>query len=160
MRVLSISLDPTIAADPVQAHRGDTLARQLEYAARLERYAVITKSAAPPRTSGTWSQRRTPAPGFTVAAIDGPGWLYLPRALLEGRRLAWAEQFDVVTAQDPWLTGMVAYALHRRYGWRLNLQLHSDVLHNPHWRAEHPLHRVYHPLAKWLLRRADTVRVG
>lgn len=156
MRVLSLSLDPTIAPGATGDHRGDAAARQHEYAARLERYAVLTK--APRGTSVV--QRSTPAPGFTITAIGGSRLLFLPRMLREGLHLTSAERFDLVTAQDAWLTGVVAYLLARRRGLRLNLQLHSDILDNPHWRAENPLHHLYHPLAKWLLRRADSVRVG
>jgi glycosyltransferase involved in cell wall biosynthesis len=156
MRVLSLSLDPTIAPGATGDHRGDAAARQREYAARLERYAVLTKA---PRGAPTVRQS-APAPGFTITAIGGSRLLFLPRMLREGLRLTAAERFDLVTAQDAWLTGVVAYVLARRRGLRLNLQLHSDILDNPHWRAEKPLHHLYHPLAKWLLRRADSVRVG
>lgn len=156
MRVLSFSLDPTIAPGSAGDHRGDTPARQRAYAARLERYAVITRAA----RGAPAVQRGMPAPGFTVTAIGGLRGLVLPRMLAEGLRLTGRERFDLVTAQDAWLTGLVAYLLARRRGLPLNLQLHSDILENPHWRAENPLHYLYHPLAKWLLRRADSVRVG
>ncbi len=156
MRVLSFSLDPTIVPGVTGDHRGDAATRQRAYAARLERYAVITKA---PRGTPTVRQS-APAPGFTITAIGGSRLLFLPRMLHEGLRLTSAEHFDLVTAQDAWLTGLVAYLLARQRGLRLNLQLHSDILENPHWRAENPLHHLYHPLAKWLLRRADSVRVG
>jgi len=65
-----------------------------------------------------------------------------------GRSAPWqkipAERFDVVTAQDPFWRGLFAWRAARRIGARLNIQVHTSVLN---------------PLGKFVLRRADSVRV-
>lgn len=59
-------------------------------------------------------------------------------------------KYDVVTAQDPFWRGLLAWRAARRSRSRLNLQVHTDLSAQPLFR------RV---LAKSVLRRADSVRV-
>ncbi|MCR4333491.1 MAG: glycosyltransferase [Patescibacteria group bacterium] len=65
-------------------------------------------------------------------------------------RAARATAYDVVTAQDPFWRGLVARRAARVAGARLNLQVHTDL-------SAQPLFRRL--LARFLLRRADSVRV-
>jgi glycosyltransferase involved in cell wall biosynthesis len=58
--------------------------------------------------------------------------------------------YDVVTAQDPFLRGLLAWRIARNLGAKLNLQVHTDL------RAQSHSRRM---LARFLLRRADSVRV-
>ena len=58
--------------------------------------------------------------------------------------------YDVVTAQDPFWRGLLAWRIARRIGAKLNLQVHTDVSAQPFWRRT---------LACFLLWRADSVRV-
>jgi len=58
--------------------------------------------------------------------------------------------YDIVTAQDPFLRGLIAWCIARRTGAKLNLQIHTDLSAQPFWRRL---------LAYFLLRRADSVRV-
>jgi glycosyltransferase involved in cell wall biosynthesis len=59
-------------------------------------------------------------------------------------------KFDVVTAQDPFWRGLVAWVVARRSGAKLNLQVHADL------RGQS---LAKHVLAQVLLRHADSVRV-
>ena len=65
-----------------------------------------------------------------------------------GRGSMWPKlpqgQFDVITAQDPFWRGLFAWWVARRTGARLNIQMHASVLNM---------------LGKFILRRADSVRV-
>ncbi len=59
-------------------------------------------------------------------------------------------EYDVITAQDPFLRGLLAYVLTRFSKARFNVQVHTDLSAQPYWR---------HILAHFLLRRADSIRV-
>lgn len=65
-------------------------------------------------------------------------------------RAAKKNHYDVVTAQDPFWRGLLAWRIARRIGAKLNLQVHTDL-------SAHSFHRRL--LASFLLRRADSVRV-
>ncbi|HEY8309017.1 MAG TPA: glycosyltransferase [Gemmatimonadaceae bacterium] len=60
------------------------------------------------------------------------------------------DRVDVVTAQDPFYLGLVAWRIARAQGASLNLQVHADLLAQPFGKRM---------LARFLLKRADSVRV-
>jgi len=62
-------------------------------------------------------------------------------------------KFDVVTSQDPFWRGLVAWFLARRLGARLNIQVHTD------FEAETRAKPIRHILGQIVLRHADSVRV-
>jgi glycosyltransferase involved in cell wall biosynthesis len=85
--------------------------------------------------------------------------LYVVDALRIGRRLIGAKGTDwLVTAQDPFWTGVVAWLVARTTGAALHIQLHTDPF-SLAWRSEHVSRRFLFPLAMFLLRQADGVRV-
>jgi glycosyltransferase involved in cell wall biosynthesis len=67
--------------------------------------------------------------------------------------------FNLVVAQEPFLTGVVACLLAAR--WKLPLCLHyvCDFLDNEEWLRERPLHRLLNVVGKFVARRAAVVRV-
>jgi len=75
-------------------------------------------------------------------------------ALYWGPGALWASpegnMFDVVTTQDPFFRGLVGLFLAKRFGARLNVQVHADL------RAQSFIKRA---LARFVLRRADSIRV-
>ncbi len=65
---------------------------------------------------------------------------------------------SVITAQDPFETGLVGYLLKKKFHVPLQLQIHTDFL-SPYFRSESLLNRVRVWLARYLVRRADGIRV-
>jgi len=65
-------------------------------------------------------------------------------------RAARENHYDVMTVQDPFWRGLLAWRIARRTGTKLNMQVHTDL-------SAQPL--VRRLLASFLLRRADSVRV-
>jgi glycosyltransferase involved in cell wall biosynthesis len=65
-------------------------------------------------------------------------------------RVAKKEHYDVVTAQDPFWRGFLAWRIARKSGAKLNLQVHTDLS------ALSPIRQL---MAFFLLRRADSIRV-
>jgi glycosyltransferase involved in cell wall biosynthesis len=79
-------------------------------------------------------------PRLGVFGEAGRGALSIPNAT----------GFDVVTSQDPFWRGLVAWIAARRAGARLNIQVHADL---------NGQSLVKHVLAQIVLRHADSVRV-
>lgn len=65
-------------------------------------------------------------------------------------RVAQENKYDVVTSQDPFWRGLVAWKLARRIGAKLNIQIHTDLAAQSF---------VRHVLARIVLRHADSIRV-
>ena len=73
-------------------------------------------------------------------------WTAMRRMVRESKML----QFDTVSAQDPFLVGLIAWYIARKSGARFNVQVHADLAAQPWWR---------HILAQIILRHADSIRV-
>lgn len=67
-------------------------------------------------------------------------------------------KFDVVTAQDPFELGLAAFLIARMLHSRLHLQVHTDFM-SPHFVQGSLMNRMRVLLAKFLIRRADAIRV-
>lgn len=64
----------------------------------------------------------------------------------------------VVTAQDPFETGLAAWYISRRIGAKLELQIHTDFL-SPYFGRESFINKIRVFIAKLILPRADGIRV-
>jgi glycosyltransferase involved in cell wall biosynthesis len=77
------------------------------------------------------------------------------RTIAAGWRL---QRPDVVSAQDPFLTGLIAWIIASMRGSKLHLQVHTDLL-DPYFGGLSFGNRLKVWLARFLLSRADSVRV-
>ena len=112
------------------------------------------------RTVGGRRYRLRPGPGFTVHATASRGRATFPLdAFVQGSGLHRAVGFDLVSTDDPMLCGLAGYLLKQRRRLPLSVQLAGVMLDNRYWLADRPLNRWLNLLGKWLVRRADSVRV-
>jgi glycosyltransferase involved in cell wall biosynthesis len=63
-----------------------------------------------------------------------------------------------VLSQDPFEIGLLSYLISKKYNYKLNLQLHTDIS-SPFFKRESVRNFLQLTLAKYLLHKADTVRV-
>jgi glycosyltransferase involved in cell wall biosynthesis len=84
-----------------------------------------------------------------VDRLDVFVWPHV-HSLRQIREAAAHGQYDVITAQDPFWRGHLAWHLSRTYHTKLNLQVHTDLLAEPWWRRQ---------WAYVQLRRATSIRV-
>lgn len=98
---------------------------------------------------GSEAQARLTLQRSQVEQLDAFVWPQI-HSRAEITRAARETKYDVITAQDPFWRGLLAWRLARKTGAKLNLQLHADLS------GQSLLKRL---LAAFLLRRADTIRV-
>ncbi|MBI3046100.1 MAG: glycosyltransferase family 4 protein [Candidatus Harrisonbacteria bacterium] len=84
--------------------------------------------------------------------------LYLWDAYQIAKSLVISHKLSVITCQDPFETGFVGWLLKLRYKLPLQFQIHTDVF-SPYFKNESLLNRLRVLLAKFLLPRADGIRV-
>ncbi len=131
--------------------------RQLACAAVVDEYHMIVFSRT---TEGLQSQQ---IGNFFIYPSGGRtrvGMVF--RAYLLGRKIVRKSNRPsdfVVTAQDPFEAGLVGYLLTRLTKLPLNLQEHGDFFSTENWRQESVMNTLRAKMGKWLVRRADTVRV-
>jgi glycosyltransferase involved in cell wall biosynthesis len=68
------------------------------------------------------------------------------------------EKIDLISSQDPFETGLTAFLIGKKYGIPLHLQAHTDFL-SPYFRRESILNRIRVLIAKFLIPRANFIRV-
>ncbi|RJR13829.1 glycosyltransferase [Candidatus Parcubacteria bacterium] len=142
MRVVSFSTDWNVF------HEDSTVARrQRMQAATLERLEVFVPHGP--------KQIMHLAPNATMRGFGLGKILGALRAILATLRLP---QPDVVTAQDPFLIGLTAWVAARLCGAKLHIQVHTAVF-DEKFAAHSKKNKVYVWLARFVLRRADAVRV-
>ena len=86
-------------------------------------------------------------------------WCYLFDAYRAAKKIiAEAPGRRLISCQDPFETGLAGYWLKRKFGLPLQLQIHTDFL-SPHFARESTLNKIRVLIAKFLLPKADCVRV-
>lgn len=93
-----------------------------------------------------------------VFGTGGAKWQQLFRLLKIGRKLVVENQYDRVSAQEPFLTGLVAYLI-RKKPMILEIQVHGDFFASPYFRSISIKNRLYYWLGRWMVVQADIVRV-
>ena len=68
-------------------------------------------------------------------------------------------KIDLITAEDPVFAGIVGILVKYIFKIPLNVQLHYDAIDNPYRLAERKRNYVYNIVTKWVVRRADSIRV-
>lgn len=155
MKVLFISNDPTLFSS-----ESATRLRLRAYAAAIGELHVL--SAAP---SGA---RQESDGSLTLHPVGGEKVLRLLSLFFTARRLIKEKGIEVVSAQDPFEYGLIAYEATKGTGARLHLQIHTDFL-SPWFtrdgvfrslRIKAPfLNRVRQRLADYVLPHAHAIRV-
>lgn len=154
MNVLMIGQDATVLAKQ-DTVRSDTLLRHKEMANMLSHFHVVVFSVGRvqhPRLHPTDKLTLYPTQSLNKLTRFLDGFRIASRICREHR-------IDVITTQDPFFTGMVGYAIRRRYGVPLNVQVHADFFGNRYWIGERLLNRLLSVIGKAILKRADNVRV-
>src|SRR6185503_8011999 len=87
-------------------------------------------------------------------------WSYINDANRLGREIVFKNKFvrgqALITAQDPFESGLVAYKVKKRWRLPLEIQLHTDPF-SPYFKDFLNIIRKF--IARKVLRNADTVRV-
>ncbi len=142
MRVLVLSIDPNAFIE------GSAVARRFRLqAATVERLDVLV-----PHGPGALVQLagNAAARGFGFGKIGG-----FFRTLAAGWRI---ERPDVVSVQDPFLLGLLGWIIARMRGARFHVQVHTDLFH-PRFLSHTSVNRPLSLLARFILGRADSIRV-
>jgi glycosyltransferase involved in cell wall biosynthesis len=154
VNLLAISLDATLARRP-EGVWSDAQQRQLKYATILQSYHLVVRTLGSVDTApAQWTENFWAYPASSRNRLA-----FIPAAVRVGSRLCQQHQIGVVSAQDPFATGLVGYVLKQRFGIPLSLQFAGDMVDNPYWLHERRIYPLMNTVARWLIRQADTFRV-
>lgn len=150
MNILSISSDRKLF-EPGSAVRS----RTLEYGRLVNELHIIVFA----KRSRGFGEESFPPNIFLYPTNAHTRWGYVPHAIFQARKLKRrGVHIDVVTTQDPFEAGLAGFFIARLFGAKLHLQVHTDFM-SPYFAKESLANRMRVMLAKFLLPRADAVRV-
>ncbi|KKU82074.1 MAG: Glycosyl transferase group 1 [Parcubacteria group bacterium GW2011_GWA1_47_8] len=150
MKILSVSSDRTVF------EQGSAVrSRILEYGRLVDEFRIIVFA----KKSLGFVETSFPPNIFLYPTKSRSKWGYIPGALKCAARMkVKGVRVDVVTAQDPFESGIAAFLLARIFQAKLHLQIHTDLF-SPHFREESFMNRIRVRVAKFLIPRADAIRV-
>ena len=153
VNVLMIGTDSTLAMDKDKVI-GDSQERHILYGNYLSRLFIVVLSK---------KEQKLTVKGLsdnvTVYPTSSRRFLFVWDAYRIGKRLCRENKIDVITTQDPLLTGLIGYLLKRKYDIPLNVQLHGDYLNNRFWLEESKLNYLFNITGNFIIKRADSIRV-
>ena len=151
MHVLMIGLDNTVFT---QEGRGDLANRLKKYAAHVDFISLVIY---------------TPAKDFKPVKIADNviayptnsryQWRFPWRAAKIAQEIHKEKPVNLVTTQDPFVCGYAGYLLKKRLGIPLVVNIVSSFFDDPYWKREDWKNPIFNIFGKWLVRRADGVRV-
>lgn len=149
MKVLSISTDRKLFEDG-----SAVLSRLFQYAEKVSEFHVIvfTTKGYTEKTVGNLHLYPTNSTTRFSYVSDAKK---IAVSLIEKNKLISID--SVVSAQDPFETGLVGYYVHKKFGLPLQLQVHTDFLSPYFYRGF--LNRIRVVIAKFLIPKADGLRV-
>ncbi len=148
MNILSVGSDAQLLVNGSEVQK-----RMIGYGKLFDTLTIIV------RTTGGTRQSIILSPQVTVySTASRSKFGTIGDAYRIGKGLLTHGNYTALTAQDPFESGWVAWRLKRFGRVPLQLQVHTDVL-SSYFKKESMKNRIRVVLARWLLPRADRVRV-
>lgn len=146
MKVLNISLERKLFSSGSKAVK-----RVLEYCKLFDRFDLIIPTGR--GYAGTEIENMKIVPTDSISKF-----FYIFDAYRIGKNMMKKRKYDVITAQDPFETGIIAFLLAKKFKTKLQIQLHGDYFGSVFWRKENILNRIRYCLGKYIIKKADAIR--
>lgn len=154
MNILLISLDSKLAQN--NNFNNGVCQRFFEYAKLVSHYFIITRT---PR-GFKFKIRNTVENLQILPSLSMNKISFIWDAFRIGSSICKKNKIDFISCQDPFSTALVGYLLKRRFGIPLNIHILADVVDNPYFLSECKLNYFLNKWAKWIIKKANTIRVS
>ena len=147
MKILSIGLERKLFSENSKAQQ-----RIFGYGKLFERFDLIILSGR--------GYQSVEFENVLIVPTNSLGkFFYLIDACLLGKKMIKKYKYEIISAQDPFEMGFLAWLLAKKYGLKLQIQIHGDYFSSSYWRRENILNSIRYYLGKWLIKKAGGVRV-
>lgn len=152
--VLMISLDSKLAMDE-GSDTGNVRKRHRGYAKNLSSLHIVVKTS-----QDIMRSKRKITENLSVYPISSLNrYFFFFDAYKIAAKICKEYSIDIITTQDPFITGLIGWLLKRRYAIPLNMQIVADMIDNKYFIKESILNLILNWLAKLIIPKADTIRV-
>lgn len=150
MRILMFSLDKSLLG---LKKEGDALERHKKYGEFAESLDIIVFNKGKAGLNKI-SENVVAYPTNSLFKLN-----HIFRAYQIGEEICRQKKIDLIDCQDPFFTGLIGYLLKKKFKIPLEIHCHGDFFKNPYWLKESFLNYFYLLLGKFLIKKADAVRV-
>jgi len=154
VRLLMLGSGDTALLEPRTSANAWSQDRHATYSNLLDRLCIVIKTTGKRWDVQSLSQRATVYPTNSSNPLTGM-WDMVRVALQVARE----ERINLIVTADIFTCAWVGYLLKLRLKVPLALQMLGDFVDNPNWLKESWRAPLVNQVAKWLLKRADTIRV-
>lgn len=151
-----IGLDPSAAAVKRGKHIGNLQQRLLEYGKHLDYLYCVTYT---PRENALYRHQKLSEKVEVIPSLSRNIVLFTWDAYRIASGICRNEDIDIITTQDPIFCGIVGLAIKYKYKKPLLVQVHGDSVDNKYWLRERKIRYLLNVIGKFVLRRADGIRV-
>ena len=153
LKIVTINIDYTLAMD--SPNFGDAQERNILYGKYVNKIFSITHSPKKMKLKNKKLSEQVEI--FPTSSIKPHFFLF--DALNIARLIFINHKIDLVLTQDPFITGLVGYILKKRYGCSFLIHFHGDFWSNKYWLREKWYNPILFLLSKFLVKKADGIRV-
>ena len=154
INVLGIGLDYLMLQD--NKVRGDVRKRQFDYANKLRSLSLIVYS--PKRLALKPQQWSINLCVYPTNSKNKATFIF--DACKIALKICQERKIDIITTEDPFMTGCVGYFLKKLLRMPLNIQIHNDFCDNKYWMGIRKINRLFNVIGKFIIKHSDTIRVG
>ncbi len=155
LNILIISLDSTLAIDEDNVS-GNAKARHIEYAKYLANMYIVVKTSKSIKRKAIKIKDNLLI--YPTSSLNRYFFLYDAYNL--AAKICKKNKISLIITQDPFITGLIGWFLKKKYNIPLNIQIHGDMVDNKYFIRESVFNIFLNQLAKLLLGKADTIRIG
>lgn len=94
-----------------------------------------------------------------IPTLSKNRYWFIWHAWMMARRIIKENKIDLIILQDPFFTGLIGYLLKKEFGLPINLNDVCDFIDNPFWIKEWWVNRIFNSIGKFILNRAESIRV-
>jgi len=153
LKILTINLDYTLAMDT--PNFGDAQQRNIDYGQYVRKIISITHS---PQKLGLKHKKLSEQVEIFPTSSKSP-FFFIFDVFQLSRKIFTDNQIDLVLSQDPFITGLAAYLIKKKYGCSFLIHFHGDFWDNKYWLREKWYNFILIWLSKFLVKKADGIRV-
>lgn len=153
LKILTISKDANLAMD--EQKLGNVQQRNVEYGKFVKAIYSVTYSAKKQNL-----QHKTLGENVFIFPTNSMNKMFF---LWDSWRVACKicqqHKIDLVLTQDPFLSGLIGWLIKKKFKVKLLIHFHGDFWANKNWLKENFYNRILLLLSRFLVKRADSLRV-
>jgi len=147
MRILNISLEKKLFENSSSPQK-----RVFEYVKLFDRFDLLVMAGKSYSRLDFSKMSIWPTNSFSKI-------FYMHDAYYLGKKMIKTYGSDIVSVQDPFEMGIVGWFLAKKFGLKLQVQIHGDFFSSPYWRQESFLNRLRFYIGRSIVKKANGLRV-